>query len=75
VFGFMPPALEKAALRLEGRRKPSCTGRLGGKMAVAMLLSGNAVDHRIAAMFRICSRYRSTGILQASADRTLVFVE
>jgi len=75
IFGFMPPALEKAALRLEGRRKLSCRGKPGGKRAVAMLLSGNAVDHRMAAMSRICSRYRSTGIMLASADSTLVFVE
>ena len=75
VFGFMPPAFEKAALRLEGRRKLSCGGKPGGKTAVAMLMLGNAVDHRMAAMLRTSSRYRSTGIMQASADRTLVFVE
>jgi len=75
VLGFMPPALEKAVLRLEGKRKLSCRGKPGGKRAVAMLLSGNAVDHRMASMSRICLRYRSTGIMQVSADRTLVFVE
>jgi len=47
VLGFMPPALEKAALPLEGRRKLSCRGKPGGKRAVAMLLSGNAVDPRV----------------------------
>ena len=36
VFGFIPLALEKAALRLEGRRKLSCRGKPGGKRAVAM---------------------------------------
>jgi len=54
VFGFIPAALEKAALLLEGRRKLSCRGKPGGKRAVAMLLSGNTVDHRMAAMSRIC---------------------
>jgi len=44
-------------------------------MAIAMLLSGRAVDYQMAAMSRICFRYRSTGIIQASADRTLVFAE
>jgi len=75
VFCFIPPALEKAALRLEGRRKLSCRGKPDGKRAVAMLLSSNVVDYRMAAMSRICLRYKSTGIMQASADRTLVFVE
>jgi len=75
VLGFIPPVFEKAALQLEGRRKLSCRGKPRGNRAVAILLLGNAVDHRMAAMLCTCSRYRSTGIMQASADRTLVFVE
>jgi len=75
VLGFMPPAFEKAALLLEGKRRLSRSGKPGGKRAVAMLLSGSAVAHLIVAMSLICSRYKSVGIRQASADRTIVLVE
>jgi len=75
VLGFMPPAFEKAALLLEGKRRLSSSGKPGGKRAVAMLLSGSAVAHLIVAMSLICSRYRSVGIRQASAGRTIVLVE
>jgi len=71
----MPPALEKAVLRLKGRRKLSCNGKPSRKRGVIMLLSGSAVDQGMAAISCIYSRYRSTGIMQASADGTLVFVE
>jgi len=75
VLGFMPPAFEKAALLLEGNRRLSCSGKPGGKRAVAMLLSGSAVAHLTMAMSLICSRCRSVGIKQASADKTIVLVE
>jgi len=71
----MPHAFEKAALLLEGKRKLSCSGKPGGKRAVAMLLSGSAVAHLIVAMSLICSRYKSVDIRHASGDRTIVLVE
>jgi len=75
VFGFMPPVLEKAVLILKGRWKLLSRGKPGGKRAVARLSSGNIVDHRMAAMLSICLRYWSTGIMQVSADRMLIFTE
>ena len=75
VIGFIPPAFEKAALLLEGKRRLSCSGGLGGKRAMAMLLSGSVVAYLIVAMSLICSRYRSIGIRNASANSTIVLVE
>jgi len=75
VLGFIPPAFEKAALLLEGKRKLSWSGKPGGTRAVVMLLSGSAVAHLIVAMSLICSRYRLVSIMHASADRTIVLVE
>jgi len=73
-FGFMPPALEKPVLLVEERWKLSCRGKRSGKSAIAIVLSDNTVDHQMAAMLHICSRYRSRGIMQASVNRILVFV-
>jgi len=75
VLGCMPRAFEKAALRLEGKRRLSGSGKPGGKKAGAMCLSGSAVAHLIVAMSLIYSRYRSVGIRQASANRTIVLVK
>ena len=75
VYCFMPPALEKVALRLEWRWKLLCRGKPSGKRTVAILLSGNADDHWMAAISHICSSYRFTGIMQTSGDRTLVLVK
>jgi len=75
VLGFMPTTFEKAALLLEGKRRLSRSGKPEGKRAVAMLLSGSTVAHLMVGMSLICSRYRSVGIRQASADMTIVLVE
>jgi len=77
VLGFIPLTFEKADLLLEGKRKLSCSGKPGGKKAMAILLSGtwSAVAHLTAAMSLICSRYRSMGMRHASTDRTIILVQ
>ena len=75
VLGFIPPGLEKTILLFEGNLYSSHSGTPSGMRAVAMLFEGSADAHLTVAMSRICSRYSSSGMRQASADRTFVFVE
>jgi len=75
VSGLIPAAFEPAALPLEGMGKLSCSGKPGGKRAVARLLFESVESYLIVAMYLICSRYRWVGITHGSADRTIVLAE
>jgi len=75
VPGFIPAAFKQAALPLEGMGKLSCSGKPGGKRAVARLFFESVEAYLIVAMYLICSRYRSVGITDGSADRTIVLAE
>ena len=75
VPGFIPAAFQQAALPLEGMGKLSCSRKPGGKRAVARLLFESVEAYLIVNMYLICSRYRSVGITDGSADRTIVLPE
>ena len=75
VPGFIPAAFQQAALLLEGMGKLSCSGKPGGKRAVARLLFESVEAYLIVAMYLICARHRSVGITDGSADRTIVLAE
>jgi len=75
VLGFIPAAFQQAAFPLEGMGKLSCSRKPGGKREVARLLFESVEAYLIVNMYLICSRYRSVGITDGSADRTIVLAE